>query len=343
MSADPALVAQAIRALQSAELIGAISGETGLSVEVVQLGLDSSFHHLAEDLTHLAALEGERASRGFVSLAGNIFTACLRPFASAAVFGVPLLARVSSREGIFASALATALQPFCNIEILRFPSEDQASFRAAIESTDFCEAYGSDETIDALAALAPESLFVRRGHGIGVALLGVSIETTMYDALAEDIAAYDQRGCLSPRVVFADGDLAAHARQLDVALARIEGPLPRGRVPLDVQVASAQWRASAAALHSLYESNSHTVVVDTTGTFPLGPTHRHILLRPGSDAQHALTRLGTQTKVIGHTGAVLLNTPNGTGRLCPLGQMQRPRLSEPADGYSPGTGFIKAL
>ena len=340
-SGRPALIAQAILALQDADFVTAISRESGLSPEVVRLGLETSFHELSEELTAIAALQGKRTSRGFISLAGNVFTASLRPLASAALLDVPLLVRVSSRESVFPCALADVLRPFCSIEILHFPSDDDAAFRAAINATDFCEAYGSDETLNALQALSPRSSFVRRGHGLGVALLGKNIEDHSYDALAEDIAAYDQRGCLSPRVVFADGDLEAHAQRLDVALTHVERRLPIGQVPTDVQVASAQWRASAAALHSLYESSTHTVVVDNSGSFPMGPTHRHILLRPGSIAQQALKRLGPQAKVIGHAGIASL--PSTSSRLCPLGSMQRPRLTDAADGYAAGAGFITRI
>jgi hypothetical protein len=334
----PDLVAEAIQGLQSADLEELISKETGLSHQTVRLGLDSSFHRLGDELKLLAALQGPRASRGFISLAGNVFVACLRPFACAAVLGVPLLARVSSRESAFATALAEVLLPFCDIELLHFPHSDDASFRAAIKATDFCEAYGSDETLDALQSLAPDARIIRRGHGLGVALLGPALKDIEYDALAEDIAAYDQRGCLSPRIIFAEDDLSEHAAELDDALTRIEQHLPRGHVPTDVQAASSQWRASAAALHSLREASSHAIVADETGRFPLGPTHRHILLRPSTLAHEALARLGPHTKVIGHAG--LAATPQAACRVCPLGQMQRPRLSGAADGHPVGAGFI---
>lgn len=332
--------------LQNAPLEEVISTETGLSAQVVRLGLETSLHRIDEELAALAALEGSRASSGFISLAGNVFSACLRPFVSAAVFGVSLKARVSSREGAFATALAEALQPFCNIELLHFPSTDYDSFRAVMEAADFCEAYGSDDTVDALQALTSSSI-IRRGHGLGVALLGApvhgpaSITAADYDALAEDIAAYDQRGCLSPRVVFAEGDLKTHAAKLDAALTRVEKRLPRGQVPAAVQAASSQWRASAAALLPTIEGASHTLVLDggSSPRFPLGPTHRHILLRPVSNAEDTLRSLGPHTKVIGHAG--LAKAPVATCRVCPLGEMQRPRLSASADGYPAGAGFIQ--
>lgn len=329
-------IAEAIQGIEDAGLEARISQETGLSPQVVRFGIATSLDNLGEELSLIAALPGPRASSGFIALAGNVFSACLRPFASAAALAVPLQARVSSRESAFAAALSEALRPFCTIELLRFPHADTASFRAAIDASDFCEAYGSDETLDALAALAPT--MIRRGHGLGVVFLGASVDSLAYDALAEDVAAYDQRGCLSPRLVFAEGNLEEHATRLDDSLTRIEGRLPRGEVPADVQAASSQWRGTAAALHPLRESASHAIVVDESGTFPLGPTHRHLVVRPMSKAQEALARLGSHTKVIGYAG--LRSSPNATCRVCKTGQMQRPRLSAGADGYSAGAGFI---
>ncbi|MFK7998351.1 MAG: acyl-CoA reductase [Polyangiales bacterium] len=329
-------IADTIESLADAGLETSISQETGLSPQVVRHGLATSFHDLREELSCIAALPGARASSGFIALAGNVFSACLRPFATAAVLEVPLQARVSSRESAFATALGHALKPFCDIELLRFPNTDDASFRAAIQSADFCEAYGSDETLDALSVFTPT--MIRRGHGLGVVLLGASIDDLAYDALAEDIAAYDQRGCLSPRVVFAEGELEAHAEKLDDSLTRVEERLPRGEVSTDVQAASSQWRGTAAALHPLRESPSHAIVVDEMGGFPIGPTHRHVVIRPMSLAQEALARLGSHTKVIGHAG--LQAPPKAPCRVCDVGQMQRPRLSAAADGYAAGAGFI---
>lgn len=329
-------IADAIKGLRTPALEESISQETGLSPQVVGLGLATSFHDLHEELVFIGALPGVRASRGFIALAGNVFSACLRPFASAAVLGVHLQARVSSRESAFATALAEVLQPFCDIELLRFPHSDDAAFRGAIEAADFCEAYGSDETLDLLQSLAPT--LIRRGHGLGVVLFGSDLTGDEYNALAEDVAAYDQRGCLSPRVVFANGDLEEHAAKLDDALTRIEERLPRGQVPTDVQAGSSQWRATAAALHPLREASSHAIVIDETGGFPLGPTHRHVLIRPSALASESIARLGPHTKVIGHAGLTAL--PQATCRVCRVGQMQRPRLSGAADGYAAAAGFI---
>lgn len=329
-------IAEAIEGIEHAGLEALVSQETGLSPQVVRLGITSSLDNLSEELAIIAALPGTRASSGFIALAGNVFSACLRPFASAAALAVPLQARVSSRESAFATALSEALRPFCDIKLLRFPHTDADSFRAAIDAADFCEVYGSDETLNALAALAPT--MIRRGHGLGVVFLGASLDQRSYDALAEDVVAYDQRGCLSPRVVFAEGDLEEHARKLGASLTRIEEHLPRGEVPPDVQAASSQWRGTAAALHPLHESASHAIVVDERGTFSLGPTHRHLVLRPMSAAQEALARLGSHTKVIGHAG--LESPPKAQCRVCEVGRMQRPHLSAGADGYAAGAGFL---
>ena len=179
---------------------------------------------------------------------------------------------------------------------------------------------------------------VRRGHGLGLALVGEHAESSDYDALARDVAAYDQRGCLSPRILFAKGELSSHAAQLHEALERVETHLPRGVVPSSIQASSAQWRSTAAALHTIFEGSSHALVVDEAANFPFGPTHRHLLLRPFDDFAPTLERLGSRAKVVGYA---TVNAPETGCRVCPLGEMQRPRLRDGADDYPPCIGFVR--
>lgn len=117
---------------------------------------------------------------------------------------------------------------------------------AALTCADVVTAYGSDETVAKLRALVPVTTrFVAYHHRVSVGVVGrealgstKTLERTATD-LAESVALFDQRGCVSPQVVFVEGDretVAGLARAVADRLARVEERLPSG--PLDAERAS---------------------------------------------------------------------------------------------------------
>src|SRR5690606_6583519 len=96
----------------------------------------------------------------------------------------------------------------------------------------------SDETIARLRVTLPARIhFHPHGSGMGAAVIreipGVrSLDLTdAANALALDTIAFDQRGCLSPRVVIVEGsrEFAENfCNHLVIALTRLEESIPRG-------------------------------------------------------------------------------------------------------------------
>ncbi len=151
--------------------------------------------------------------------------------------------------------------------------------RAALERADVVTAYGSDETVSALRALCPVTTrFVAYHHRVSVGVVGregLSGDTLARVAaeVAEAVALFDRRGCVSPQAVFLEADPSEaerFARALGGALARVEERLPSG--PLDDAEASAlhQLRGSAELLAASGRANvvhggaaAWTVIMET--------------------------------------------------------------------------------
>ena len=105
----------------------------------------------------------------------------------------------------------------------------------ALLGADCVVASGSDETIASVAAqVQPPRRLVSYGHRLSVAAVAADRPADSAARLAEDVALWDQLGCLSPLAVFvADrdrGEAAAFGAELAEALADLEERWPRGRI-----------------------------------------------------------------------------------------------------------------
>ena len=366
------------RLAQDRRLWPRLAESAHLSEPMVRWALETSVesitHELLRDLAQRAGLFGpeaqQRARLCVVALAGNVFTAGIRPIVLALAHGLSVLVRPSSRERALPEALAAALPPPFDraIHVAPFDHGDDARWRALFAHADVVHAYGSDDTLAQLRTHAPVgATFIGHGHGLGAAVLlparGVVPEPTVLDqhaadALARDVVAYDQRGCLSPRVLFIEGDAAAAhqaAEALHSALIRLETELPRGPVDLTSASALAQWRGTALALGALHESETHAVAVDEHGHLPLGPGLRHLVVRPlpgRREIRAALAQLGAA-----HLNALGLRAPLSqldarhlthellsdcaTPRVSRFGAMQRPPIDAWLDGLEPALGLVR--
>lgn len=101
--------------------------------------------------------------------------------------------------------------------------EDVETTRRVLGAADSLTAFGDQETLDRLASfLRPEARRFFYGPKISFAAIdlseGFSEEAlkAAIDALADDIAAYDQRGCLSPMALYLIGGAETHEGVLNM-------------------------------------------------------------------------------------------------------------------------------
>jgi hypothetical protein len=324
-------------------LVADLARATGLSQEGVALGFESLEREASDaELEALVASAGD-AAHVHVILSANVFIAPLRAIALARAASVRVTVRPSSRDPVLATALvAAAGDPAVTI----VPShDDHAEIPAAADRVDV---YGRDETIATVRAAVRTGVAVRgHGAGLGVAVVteGESIEAAAR-ALACDVVPFDQRGCLSPRIVFVEGTAergAAFAGSLDECLSLAASRVPRGRLTEAEQADATRWRDALTFVGRVWGGGDHVVAFAAfAGNVPLAvpPPGRHVLVVAAPDPGEIQAALAPMARFVVTVGAsdlarlassLAASVVPAHARLARLGAMQRPPLDGPVD------------
>ncbi|HEY1955835.1 MAG TPA: acyl-CoA reductase [Polyangiaceae bacterium] len=317
-----ALIDAAARVARDPTIVARLTASTGLSRENVEIGLA---RHLETTVTEaeidaLVSSAGRAESVGVV-LSASVFVAPLRAIALALAASDRVVVKPSRREPVFAHALVEALgDPRVTIEA-RSPMHVAR-----------LDVYGRDETIESVRRAAGPRVIVR-GHGAG---MGVALVTGDFaraaEALAQDVTAFDQRGCLSPRVVWVVGDARAFGRTMFDALESRGRAVPRGALDRAESEELARWSGAVAYAGELHRGASCAVGVLDAPAIP--PTGRHLLVRPLASPDALPTALGHVARFVVAVGSdfpgVHAVAP-AHARTSPLGAMQRPPLDGPVD------------
>jgi acyl-CoA reductase-like NAD-dependent aldehyde dehydrogenase len=354
-----------------------LPGSTGLSLPMVAWALSSALGRvdaeaLAEAARRMQPPAGALMAPARLSvliLAGNVFTACIQPWSLALLSRAPLLVKASSRDDVlprlFHATLAEVdpeLADAC--AVVTFPGGTPELDATLVSRADVVSAYGSDATLSSIRArLSPTTTFVMHGHGLGAAFVSREalesdeLAARAADAVALDVAAYDQRGCLSPHAVFVERggsvDALSFARMLAGALGRLADELPRGALPAVVAGAQLQWRGVAAVRGELFEGDGWAVGYEGEGALRVSPGHRNVQVLdvPSERAfTDALAPFGVHLKCVGIAGSIETRAriarslpPPLAPRICEAGTMQRPELLAIADGRLPWEGLNRLI
>ncbi len=336
---------------------------TGLSPESVELALTEHLETRpsGEDLRALVAGVGA-AERCHVILSANVCTAAMRAIAIACATAPRVLAKASRRDPVVAELVARALA-----EDAAFAAAGGAITlvaHAAPAAGDELHVYGSDETIASVRATLPAGVTLRaHGAGFGIAIFeGDADVEAAAGALARDVVAFDQRGCLSPRAALVIGDVARAtltARALADALAAWHRRAPRGRLGAEEAAELRRYVETAAALGASIEGEGFAVGLDEApSALLLPPPARAIHVVPATlaDVGRLLAPWGPKIAAIGDSSgrgggaetrdgglpgggrspaappALLAAIAIAPGaRVSALGAMQRPPLDGPVD------------
>lgn len=220
---------------------------------------------------------------------------------------------------------------------------------------------GRDETLAEIRARVPAGRpFLGYGHRLSFAhichetLFGANIGR-LARRFCQDVAAWDQQGCLSPHVVYVEkgGPVAptAFAEALAKELAAHEELCPRGRITSAEAAAIAtrrgfyEVRASHDAATKLWcspDSTAWTVVHEEDPLFAVSCLNRFVYVKSVASLEQALVGADAARR---HVSTVGLAAPDakhdrlalelarwGAGRVCPIGQMQNPPLTWRHDG-----------
>lgn len=213
----------------------------------------------------------------------------------------PVLFKSSSDEPLIAPWLCAALaarEPVLGrvFAAASWPGGSEALDRAAADGAGRVLVYGGAEAIASWRALASDRLVA---HGPKVSLAVVPRQALerragehdfdfdldrLADALARDVALFDQRGCLSVQAVYTDGDAVALADALTSALVRLAVEWPPGPATPEALSAVRQLRDTARMagrpLGAAERLEAGTVVVDDDPTPRPSPGLRTVRIHP---------------------------------------------------------------
>lgn len=354
-----------------------IAARAGLSVPMAAWGLETALAPLTFEALaalealpmppHPSAVRAHPPRLCIVVLAGNVAIAAARAVGWPLLFGIPVIAKVSSRDDALARLLEAALAESAPalqhaFRVVHFDADDEAQRTLLFSRADVVSVYGSDATLASLRADVPSTAsFIGHGHGLGLAYVGAGalahgeLARTTARALALDTAAYDQRGCLSPHAALVERGASvtpeAFAELLHHELALVRETLPRGPLPLASGSAQLSWRGIGAIRGRLFEGDGHAVCFEEQGPLRIGPGYRNLQVI-GCDGLHGLPAylapLGVHLKCLGVAGvdakAVRPMLPAQVApRVCPLGTMQLPPVDALQDGIAPWEGLVRWL
>ena len=211
-----------------------------------------------------------------------------------AALGEPLLAALFAR-GI---AEADAELGAC-LAVTYWPGGDEEMEHAALEVADAVVVYGGAEAVASIRARTPPAARFL-GYGPKVSFGVLAREALSADgareaarAAALDASTFDQQGCVSPHLFYAEegGDVSAEgwARLLAEEMAAVEAELPRGTLAPGESSAIRQLRAEAefleagtsgVRLHASADGTAWTVVYDPRPGFAASCLNRLVRVKP---------------------------------------------------------------
>ncbi|MCA9632195.1 MAG: proline dehydrogenase [Myxococcales bacterium] len=307
---------------------------TGLSAEGVEYALQHSFEVNASSAEVLELCQSvPQIDRAHVLLSANVFVAGLRAVALGLAASPKVFVRSSRREPLVVRLLEEASKGAFRVvdELVPLPG-------------DHLWAYGSDDTLKSLRGELPAGVVLHpHGSGFGVAVYQVDAARlspqAAAEALARDVGVFDQRGCLSPRLLVVQGpvELASElARRLARELSAFEARIPRGALSATEAADVTVYRDTMAYAGELHFAGKGCVGLDTRGErLMLAPVGRHMHVVHTANAPELLRGLEKDVAALGVDVSEELQRrlvqvlPKA--RVSGLGQMQRPRFDGPVD------------
>ena len=316
-----------------AEARARLPAATGLSPEGVALALEAHLERSAteDELTALVDSVGE-AARVHVVLSANVFVAASRAVALALAASARVVVRPSRREPVFPELLVRALDDGgLDAEVVLARGVTPLAGEAI-------HAYGRDATLRAIATSLPPGVALW-GHGSGLGVVAID-EGADAAALARDVIAFDQRGCLSPRVVLvraSEDDVVRFAASLSAELVRLAERVPIGVVDHADRASRRVYLDTVAMIGRVFGGEGAHVGVDLSPRaliVPEAPRVVHVVRVVDAGAAWSLALpVAGKIAALGGEGplAEALASRLSHARRSALGAMQRPPFDGPVD------------
>jgi hypothetical protein len=345
----------------------AISGMpkvTGFSPQMTERIVELLFNELTEDKlgalveAELGKLQDKETGPPLLAqiFSGNIPNPAVVSIVCGLLVKSASFCKASSRDPLFPSLYLASLYEAdpdlagC-VQLQRWPGGAREVERALFHEAGMVIGYGSDESLHAIRAMLPDGKpWLGFGHKLGFAIIARDAASDVAMKFAEDCSLYDQQGCLSPHVVYAEDDARAFAERLAVAMEDFHRAVPRGTLSLEESAAIARVRSayefraasdSRVALWTSPGSDAWTVIYEDEPMFATSPLNRVVFVKPLRDLEQSVAHVQPYLHNVGlacpearQAGWKERLRPLGVARVCPLGQMQRPPLSF-AEGIRP--------
>ncbi len=303
---------------------------TGLSREGVEHALINCLEtHPSDEEIGAMVDRAPTAKRVHVILSANVFTAPLRAIAWARATAPTVSVQLSSRESVLAQKL---------IETIADPAIFAAD-RDALEKISEGEVhvYGRAETIESVRARVKPGVLVRaHGPGMGIAFLDQNDRPNAIERLTDDIIAFDQRGCLSPRIVFFEDDddpMTSVAVAASISSALEQTQIPRGTLSDSEKEEARRYVETTRVVGAVDVGTSF--VVGVASKIILAPPGRHVhcvRVRDWREIPDLLGKMAAFVTIVGADDpdvARMIVPPNV--RVAALGSMQKPPFDGPVD------------
>jgi hypothetical protein len=216
--------------------------------------------------------------------------------------------------------------------------------------------FGADETIrDFARRVQPWQRFLPHGHKVSFGWIRGPYDEELLTAVARDVVAFDQLGCLSPQFYLVAGDARSFARDLAALFVREAPNWPPLRLATHDAVRLREFRdvhelravcGDGTAVWGSAEGLAWTVVFDPRPEFASTPLLRSVIVKPESEgALDQLRQIAPFLSTIavhpyteeGLTLAVRL----GAQRVCRAGAMQNPDWLWHHDGWPSLGAFLR--
>lgn len=308
---------------------------TGLSPEGVDFALGRCLETHPEDEEVRALVRSvPRVPGAHVLLSANVFVAAHRAVALALAASADVVVRPSRREPTMVRLLERAA-----------PGLFRIAERLEPRPGDHVWAYGEAETLEAVRRDFPDDV-VLHGHGPGIGIVFVDAQAEPLGdpdaaarAVADDVVPFDQRGCLSPRVVFVLGEsrvVRSFAEALARALGDAAARVPLGRLDSEEIGETRRYRDAMLVAGAVLPTAGGIVGLDVDGrAVVVPPPGRNVHVMGCTDPESVMGALGSTVTTIGVAGGSALRRRIANlfphARVTQPGAMQTPPFDGPAD------------
>ena len=365
--------------------------QTGFASATLSSGLDAFFNQLTHDrlqglltqeLAHRQRLDGfvaaepeQQTGRRAMALgpkllvhvtAGNLPNPALMSIVLGLLVRSAQFVKCASGSALLPRLLAHSLyevEPKLGacLEIAEWRRGRPDLEKALYAEADCVTATGDDETIATIRGQVPSRVrFVAYGHRVSFGYVTRDVLTALLarqvaSKAAEDVAAWNQLGCLSPHLFYVEqgGNVSPDdfAALLAAELARGEAAQPRGPLPTESAAAIAsrrlfyEVRAAASPETRLWQSEgstSWTVVYEADPAFQASCLNRFVYVKPVDNLEQALHAAEAVREKISTVALAASDSRAeelagvlarwGATRICPIGRMQTPSLLWRHDG-----------